>query len=156
MSSGQPRVENGHNPELYQVSKMSGSWVRSPAGRPHAAQASGPAGSAVTVTWPSGQYQAGIRWPHHSWRLTFQSWMLVIQCSQTFSKRVGTIVVRPLRVASRAAAASGAVRMNHWVLSRGSTTSFERWQRPMSISWGFAPSRSARASRSARIRFRAS
>ena len=27
----------------------------------------------ATVTWPSGQYHAGIRWPHHSCRDTFQS-----------------------------------------------------------------------------------
>ena len=68
MSSGQPSVENGQRPELNQVSKMSGSCCSSAAGRPHTSQALGPAASAETVTWPSGQYQAGIRWPHHSWR----------------------------------------------------------------------------------------
>ena len=39
--------------------------------------------------WPSGQYQTGIRWPHQSWRLTFQSRMPVSQCSQIFSNRSG-------------------------------------------------------------------
>ena len=29
-----------------------------------------------------------MRWPHHSWRLTFQSWMFSIQSKKTFSKRV--------------------------------------------------------------------
>ena len=118
---------------------MSGSWASSAAGRPQASHAVGPSGSALTVTWPSGQYQAGIRWPHHSWRETFQSRMLVIQCSQVFSNRSGRIVVRPPRVASRAAAASGPVRTNHCVLSRGSTTSLLRWQRPMTISCGRSP-----------------
>jgi len=91
-------------------------------------------GVAVTVVCPSGQYQAGIRWPHHSWRLTFQSRISVIQCSQTLTKRSGRIWVLPDLVASRAAAARGATRMNHCVLRRGSTTSSERWQRPKSIS----------------------
>ena len=62
--------------------------------------------------------------------------MFVSQCSQTFTNRSGRIRVRPLRVASSARSASGAVRMNHWVLSRGSMTSLERWQRPMTISCG--------------------
>ena len=95
--------------------------------------------SADTVTWPSGQYQAGIRWPHHSWRETFQSRMLVSQCSQVFSNRSGRIRVRPDRVASSARSASGPVRMNHWVLSRGSMMSLLRWQRPMTISCGCWP-----------------
>ena len=69
---------------------MSGSWTSSRR-RSRADLAGGRARRAptVTVTWPSGQYQAGIRWPHHSWRETFQSRMLVIQCSQVFSNRVG-------------------------------------------------------------------
>ena len=48
-ASGQPSVENGHRPELNQVSKMSGSWASSAAGRPHTSQAAGPSGSALTV-----------------------------------------------------------------------------------------------------------
>jgi hypothetical protein len=46
--------------------------------------------------------------------------------------------------------------MNHWVLRRGSTMSFERSQRPISISCEVDPARSPRASRSATIRVRAS
>ena len=137
-SSGQPSVENGHSPELNQVSKMSGSWVSSAAGRPQASQAPGPAVAGLTVTWPSGQYQAGIRWPHQSWRLTFQSRISVSQCSQTLSKRSGRMSVRFERVAARAASARGAVRTNHCVLRRGSTTSSVRWQRPRIISWAAA------------------
>ena len=156
MSSGQPSVENGHSPELNHVSKMSGSCWSSAAGRPQTAQASGPASSDDTVTWPSGQYQAGMRWPHHSWRETFQSRMLVSQCSQVFSNRSGRIRVRPLRVASSARSASGVVRMNHWVLSRGSMMSLLRSQRPMTISCGTAATRSPAASRSATIAARAS
>ena len=85
-----------------------------------------------------------MRWPHHSWRDTFQSRMLVSQCSQVFSNRSGRMRVRPWRVASRARAASGPVRTNHWVLSRGSMTSLLRWQRPMTISCGVSPARSPR------------
>ena len=76
------------------------------------AQAFGPAGSSETVTCPAGQYHAGIRWPHQSWRLTFQSRISVSQCSQTFSKRSGRMTVSPFRVAARAASASGFVRTN--------------------------------------------
>ncbi len=135
---------------------MSGSWVSWAAGRPQTSQASGPASRDDTVTCPSGQYHAGIRWPHHSWRLTFQSRIVVSQCSQVFSKRAGRMRVRPDRVASSARAASGAVRMNHWVLRRGSTMSVLRWQRPTTISCGALPTRSPRASRSSTIRRRAS
>ena len=135
---------------------MSGSWTSSRPGRRQTSQASGPSGADVTVTWPSGQYQAGIRCPHHSWRETFQSRMLVIQCSHVFSNRGGRIAVSPERVASRAVSASGFVRMNHWVLSRGSTTSSLRWQRPMTISWACWPARSPLASSAATIPARAS
>ncbi len=155
MSSGQPRVENGHRPELNQVSKMSGSWVSCDAGLAHTSHAAGPAGSADTETWPSGQYQAGIRCPHHSCRDTFQSRMPVIQCSHVLTNRSGRIRVSPPRVASSADAASGPVFTNHCVLRRGSTTSSLRWQRPMTISWGLTPSRSPRAPRSSRIAARA-
>ena len=157
MASGQPSVENGHRPLLNHVSKVSSSWRSSAAGLPHSAHVSGPSGrSADTVTWPSGQYQAGMRWPHHSWRLTFQSRMFSIQSKKTFSKRGGTILVRPPRTASMARAAIGFTSMNHWVIRRGSTTSSLRWQRPSTRSCGRASTRSPRASRSARIFLRAS
>ena len=32
----------------------------------------------ATKTAPSGPYQAGIRWPHQSWREMHQGWMLRI------------------------------------------------------------------------------
>ena len=137
------------------MSKMSGSCWSSLAGRPHPSHACGPSGSDDTVTCPSGQYQAGIRCPHQSCRDTFQSRMLVIQCSHVFSKRAGRIRVLPSRVAASAFAASGSVRMNHCVFRRGSITSLLRWQRPMTISWGFSPSRSPEARSCSTIRSRA-
>ena len=147
-AEGRERPQPGAEPGVEDVRILLA--ARRPDGRTRA-QASGPSISADTVTCPSGQYQAGIRWPHQSWRETFQSRMLVSQCSQVFSKRSGRIRVRPDRVASSARAASGPVRMNHWVLSRGSMTSLLRWQRPMTISCGRWPARSPRASRSATI-----
>ena len=50
------------------VSKMSGSWSAWRRGAADLARRRARRRSAITVTWPSGQYQAGIRWPHHSWR----------------------------------------------------------------------------------------
>ena len=67
---GQPSVENGHRAELNQVSSVSGSWVMLEL--PHLGQVQG-ASLATTVSPQSSQYQAGIWWPHHSWRLMHQS-----------------------------------------------------------------------------------
>src|SRR4051794_41848553 len=117
---------------------MSGSWWSSDAGRPHASHAVGPSISAETVTWPSGQYHAGIRWPHHSWRETFQSRIVVSQCSHVFSKTGGTILVRPPLVASRAAAAGGAGRMNHRVFRGGPVTPSGRRAPPAALSVGWS------------------
>ena len=44
---------------------------------PHSAHAAGSV--SATVTWPSGQYQTGIRWPHQIWREMHQSRMFSIQ-----------------------------------------------------------------------------
>jgi len=68
VSSGQPRVENGHSAEENQVSSTSPSWVQpgDPGG-----SSSGPT---QTVS-PLDEYQTGIRCPHHSWRLMHQSCM---------------------------------------------------------------------------------
>jgi hypothetical protein len=68
-------VEKGQRPEENQVSSTSSSWRR--LAPPQVVQAAGV--WRATVTWPSGQYQAGIWWPHQSWRLMHQSWMLRIQ-----------------------------------------------------------------------------
>src|SRR5215475_4780718 len=66
--SGQPSVENGHRPDENHVSRTSGSWRSAP---PHC----GHAVRSVRETWIESslsQYQAGIRWPHQSWRETHQ------------------------------------------------------------------------------------
>jgi hypothetical protein len=76
--SGQPSVENGHSADENQVSRMSSSW-RSVGRRRSRAQVV--ASVRLTVMWlHAPQYQAGMRWPHHSWREMHQSLMLVIQC----------------------------------------------------------------------------
>ena len=74
--SGQPRVEKGHRAELNQVSSTSSSRVRWVL--PHFSQRVG--SSRLTLMWPqSSQVQAGIWWPHHSWREMHQSWTFSIQ-----------------------------------------------------------------------------
>ncbi len=80
---------NGQSAELNQVSSTSGSWVSAePA---HDGQDAGCVRATMGVprsrsSPPVGvrgvqalQYQAGIWCPHHSCRLTHQSWMLRIQ-----------------------------------------------------------------------------
>ena len=69
MSSGQPSVANGQSAELNHVSSTSVSRVSSV--EPHSAHAAGSVSS--TVMCPSGQYQAGIWWPHQIWREMYQS-----------------------------------------------------------------------------------
>ena len=137
MSSGQPRVENGHRPELNQVSKMSGSCVSSAAGRPQTSQASGPCRvgrhrHVAVRAVPGRDAMAPPQLAGH---------VPVADVRQP----VLPGLLEPLgqdprppgpRVASSARAASGSVRMNHCVLRRGSMTSSLRWQRPMTISWG--------------------
>ena len=93
--SGQPMVENGHMPEENQVSSTSGSWVQpSPGG-----SSSGP----TQRISPSGPYQTGIRWPHHSCREMHQSCMLSTQ-SKYLGGQLRRVDLRPTvadRVAGR-------------------------------------------------------
>ena len=70
MSSGQPSVEYGQSCDENHVSRTSGSCSSS--ADPHVAHGVGILAGA-TVTWPSGQYHAGMRWPHQSCREMFQS-----------------------------------------------------------------------------------
>ena len=58
-----------------QVSSTSSSCTRSLL--PHAGQIAGSV--SATMTSPQMQYQAGIRWPHQSWRLMHQSRRFSIQ-----------------------------------------------------------------------------
>ncbi len=54
---------------------------------------------AATKTVPSGPYQAGIWWPHQSWREMHQGWMFSSQSKKVFSQFFGTKRVRPSRTA---------------------------------------------------------
>ena len=133
MSSGQPRVEWGHKPELNQVSSTSGSC--SSLAEPQAAQLVG--SSTVTVKWSqSPQYQTGIRCPHHSWRLIHQSRMFSSQLRYTRVNRSGTTRISPPATAACARPAMLSVSSclpkftNHWRLINGSTTEAHLWQWP--------------------------
>src|SRR5699024_967406 len=119
--SGQPIVENGHSPEENQVSSTSVSWVY-PAG----ASSSGP----THTTSPSGPYQMGIRWPHHSCREMHQSCMSSTQSNQRGSWLVGWITVSTSRTASPAILANSNTRTYHCRDSRGSIGSPERSEWP--------------------------
>ncbi len=59
-----------------------------------------------------------------------QSRMLSSQWNHTFSKRSGTILMRPSRTASPAAFAMSCMLQNHCTLMRGSITAPLRWPRP--------------------------
>ncbi len=121
MSSGQPRVENGHRADENQVSSTSSSWVQ-PAG----GESSGP----KQASSPSGEYQTGIRCPHHSCRLMHQSRRLSTHWKYRPRSDSGSITTRPSRTASAAAFASVSTRTHHCSDSRGSTTVSQREQCP--------------------------
>ncbi len=76
----------------------------------------------ATKIEPSSAYQAGIRCPHHNWRLTHQGWMFSIQLKKVFSHVLGTISIAPERTASIGALASSAASTYHWSVSQGSIT----------------------------------
>src|SRR5208283_2421578 len=122
-----PSVENGHSPELNHVSSTSGSC--SMCFDPQWAQACG--ASRATVMPPqSAQCQAGMRWPHHSWREMHQSRMLYIHSKYVFDQLSGTKTMRPSSTALMAGPASGFIEQNHCVDTSGSTTVRQRWQWP--------------------------
>ena len=78
---------------------------------PHVAQASG--SSRATVTWPSGQYHAGMRWPHQSCREMFQSRRLSSQPTYARCHRSGQNVMRPSSAASFAGPRNRSTATNH-------------------------------------------
>ena len=96
MSSGQPSVANGQSADENHVSSTSGSRVAR--AEPHSAHASGSVSAQVTC--PSGQYQIGSWWPHHSWRDTFQGRIAFSQSSATLLCTGGWNVTRPDSIAS--------------------------------------------------------
>ena len=62
---------------------------------------------------PCSSYHAGTWWPHHSWRLMHQSWMLCIHWKYVFDQFSGTKRMRPSSTALIAGSASGAIRTYH-------------------------------------------
>ncbi len=78
----------------------------------------------------SWQYQMGIRCPHQSCREIVQSWMFSSQLSYTPLKRSGTNASSPLRAASSAGSARGAICTNHCLLINGWITVSHRSQCP--------------------------
>ncbi len=72
-------VLNGQSQLLNQVSSTSGSCSSSP---PHDGHSVGSSrDTTISPHSPERQYQTGIRWPHHSWRLMHQSRMFSSQFS---------------------------------------------------------------------------
>src|SRR5687768_11796663 len=67
VSPGQPRVENGHSAEENHVSSTSSSWRNAPTGGVVACERAS-ASSSPTKMLPASSDQAGMRWPHQSWR----------------------------------------------------------------------------------------
>ena len=66
-------VVKGTRPDENHVSSTSGSRLSSPLTPAARACWIASASSWATNTWPSSAYQAGIWWPHHSWREIHQS-----------------------------------------------------------------------------------
>ena len=177
--SGQPRVENAQSEDENQVSSTSGScmnvrppqrgqlsgWARATIGcardrsTPPRRTVGDSSGRSVSSPWRGlheRQYQAGIWWPHQSWRLTHQSWMLRIQLKKVDVHVSGTNRVRPCSTAPTAFLASGSTFTNHWGDSRGSTTVAQRWQVPTESACGTSFSSRPRSARSSSTRIRAS
>src|SRR5215471_139030 len=121
--AGQPNVEKGHRAELNQVSSTSGSCSRRV--EPQRGQ-EGSVSRATRISRHSWQCQAGIRWPHQSWREIHQSRMLYIHSLYVLTQLAGTNWIRPLSTTSIAFSASGFMRTNHCVEIRGSTMVLQR------------------------------
>jgi len=153
--SGQPSVEKGHNAELNQVSRTSGSWTQFPvAGRSRATTTR--ADSKSTVPSSLASYQAGIWWPHHSCRLMHQSWMLRIQAWKVLVHDSGTKTVRPCSTAAMAGSAKGWIFTYHCQDRRGSTGTPVRWETASGSGCGFSSTKRPSAVRSSRTFLRAS
>jgi hypothetical protein len=126
VSSGQPSVAKGQSADENHVSSTSSS--RRSSAPPHSAQASGSV--SAQVTWPSGQYQIGSWWPHHSCRETFHGRIAFSQSSATRLCTSGWKVTRPDSIASIAAAAIGFMSHHHCSETSGWTRVPERSQWP--------------------------
>ena len=138
VSSGQPSVENGHRPLSepgVEDVRVLGQLRRGSAA--HLAGAAGPSSSAADRHVAVGAVPGRDPVAPPQLAATRSSpgcWSSSAPRSSR-SARAGSACGR--RASRRApAAASGPVRTNHWVFSRGSMTSSLRWQRPMTISCG--------------------
>src|SRR5436305_13889103 len=120
-------VANGQSAEENQVSSTSGSWVQ-PAG----GSSSGPR----QASSPDGEYQTGIRCPHHSCRLMHQSCRLSTQPKYRPANSGGLTCTRPSRTAAPAASASGPTRTYHCSDSLGSIGSPDRSECPTECRYG--------------------
>ena len=104
------------------MSRTSGSWVTGPPQRGHAVRS-----VRDTCMEPSRpQYQAGIRWPHQSWREMHQVRMFSIQWEYVFAHPGGVMAMRPSRTALMAGSASGLTSTYHCLDTSGSTTVLQR------------------------------
>jgi hypothetical protein len=75
--SGQPSVEKGTSADENHVSSTSSSRFSLPVYASSSSLGCASARRARDVRFRrSSPYQAGMRWPHHSWREMHQSWML--------------------------------------------------------------------------------
>ncbi len=139
------------------MSSTSSSW-RSATARPCCFVAAAWASASLRATkmLPSASYHAGMRCPHHSWRLMHQSWMLFIHWKYVLLQLSGTKRMRPSSTARIAGSASGAMRTYHWSVSQGSSTSPERSPRGTGSVCASTFSSSPAASKSATTRLRAS
>src|SRR3989344_5725038 len=79
--SGQPSVENVHEPELNHVSSVSGSCSQP-----------SPCGALVPTCISSPLYHTGMRCPHQSWRDKHQSCNFSTRSRYNFVNRSGVIV----------------------------------------------------------------
>src|SRR4029077_4265555 len=151
--SGQPSVENGHSPELNQVSRTSGSCSRFV--DPHVAHFAGASRITVTCLF-SLQYHAGIRCPHQSCRDNVQSRIFLIQLKYSSRRFSGTIRISPCSTASIAGPASGFILQNHCVEARGSTIVLLRSHNPTACVYSVTFSSNPWVFKSSTIFFRAS
>src|SRR5207237_9731302 len=123
----QPSVENGQRPLENHVSSTSVSWRRS--AELQRGQAVG-VSRATMISLHSPQCQAGMRWPHQSWREMHQSRMLYIHSKYVLDQLAGTNSMRPFSTTSMAFSASGLVLTNHCVEMSGSTGVLQRSHLP--------------------------
>jgi hypothetical protein len=173
---GSASVEKGTSADENQVSSTSSSRARPPCQPAARACASASSSLRATNTVPSctarpsasALYQAGIWWPHQSWREMHQSWMFSSQWLYVEVQFSGTKRIEPSATTSSDFCAmllpgnsvpSGAgllIATNHWSVSIGSMTALVRSPRGTISRCGLTDSSRPSVSRSATICLRAS